>query len=202
MKHKSTLQPLNQQGLPAGISPSDHNIEFVGVPATKTVLWFKNGNSHQWQHLPIEIYNALEELYLTDLQAKAYLNSMYKAYSDNTNRLVEIYTYYMYGQLDNNPDVLNGQLQAPENFREQKDCPSLQFDNKYIDIDGIHLSQRDLQILDDVVEGLPDKMIAYRLGISQGTFDFHKKNLFTKLGVDSKVGLAVKSLKNNIICVH
>lgn len=202
MQNKSTVNYQDQQHLPAGISPADHNIEFVGVPATKTVLWFQNGNSHQWKHIPETIYDALEELFLTDQQAVAFFGSMYKHEADNVNRLVEIYTYYLYGQLDNTPDVIDGVLQPCENFRENKDCPSLKFNNKYIDIDGVHLSQRDLQILDDIIEGLPDKMIAHRLGIAIGTFDFHKKNLFTKLGVDSKVGLAVKTLKNNVTCVN
>lgn len=202
MQNKSTLNNSNQQQLPAGISPCDNNIEFVGVPDTKTVLWLNHGNSRQWKHLPKDIYNSLEELFLTDDEAVKFLTTNFSDDAHNINRLVEIYTYYMYGQLDNSPDVIDGALQPSENFRDHKNCPSLLFSNKVIDIDGIHLSQRDLQILDDIIEGLPDKLIAMRLSISIGTFDFHKKNLFTKLGVDSKVGLAVKTLKNNLVCVN
>lgn len=197
MKHKTTTISEN---LPAGVLPNDHNIEFMAVTGSKTVLWMQNGNTHQWQHLHPSIYDALEALFLTDTEAVKFLTSNYKEDADNINRLVELYTYYMYGQLDNSPDVINGVLQPCENFRESADCPSLQFDNKFIDIEGVHLSQRDLKILDDIIEGLPDKAIAINLGVSIGTYDFHKKNLFKKLNVDSKVGLAVKSLKNHIVC--
>ena len=200
MNHKSKVNAQDHQHLPAGVSPSDHNIEFVGVAETKTVLWFQNGNSHQWKYLSPSIYDALEELFLTDHEALKFLTGNYPAEAHNTNRMVELYTYYMYGQLDKTPDVIDGVLQNCENLRESKNCPSLKFSNKYIDIDGVHLSARDLQILDDIIEGLPDKMIASRLGIAIGTFDFHKKNLFTKLKVDSKVGLAVKTLKYNVPC--
>lgn len=197
MQHKTTTISEN---LPAGVKPSDHNIEFMAVTGSKTVLWMQNGNTHQWQNLHPDIYNALEALFLTDTEAVKFLTNNYKDEADNINRLVELYTYYMYGQLDNSPDVVNGVLQPCENFRESANCPSLQFDNKFIDIEGVHLSQRDLKILDDIIEGLPDKVIALNLGITIGTFDFHKKNLFKKLNVDSKVGLAVKSLKHHILC--
>lgn len=200
MNHKSTVKEKDQQHLPSGISPADENIEFVGVAFNKTVLWFQYGNSHQWKHLSSSIYKSLEELFLTDHEAVKFLTSNYSDVAHDMPRLVEIYTYYMYGQLDNDPDVIDGVLQKCENFREKKNCPSLQFSNKFIDIDGVHLSQRDLQILDDIIEGLPDKLIASRLGISHGTFDFHKKNLFNRLNVNSKVGLAVKTLKHQVAC--
>lgn len=200
MHNKSILNPTNTQDLPAGISPSDHNIEFVGVKHNKSVLWFQNGSSNRWEHLPEPIYDACEELFLTDQTAVAFLTKEYNEVADDLNRLVELYIYYLYHDLDSKPDVVNGVLQTCENFREAKDCPSLNFTNKYIDIDGLVLTKRDLQILDDIIEGLPDKMIAHRLGIKIGTFDFHKKNLFKKFNVDSKVSLAVKTLKHNIAC--
>ena len=108
----------------------------------------------------------------------------------------------MYGDLDNKADVINGQLQPCENFRETKDCLSLQFDLKYIDIEGVHLSQRDLKILDMCMDNMPDKLIADHLGISHSTFDFHNKYLFRKFDCDSKVSIVVKGIKNHILCEH
>ena len=200
MNDKSTIHNNHLQHLPAGISPTDPNIEFVGQPKTKTVLWFRYGNAHAFSTLPNAIYQVLEELFLTDLKAVTLLSAKYFNAADDIKRLTELYTYYMYGQLDSTPDVIDGYLQPCENFRESKDCLSLAFDNKYIDINGIHLAQRDLKILDMMMDNLPDKVIAYNLGISQSTFDFHKKKLYRKIGVDSKVDFVVHGLKAQILC--
>ncbi|MFC0605924.1 helix-turn-helix transcriptional regulator [Winogradskyella pulchriflava] len=200
MKHKSTTPVSNLQLLPAGMSPADNNIEFVGQKPTKTVVWFQFGNAHTWSELPKKYYKACEELFLTDIEAVRILPNHYKDLAHNVNRLTELYIYHMYGGCDQSPDMIDGVLQPCENFRETKDCLSLEFDNKYIDINGIHLSQRDLKILDMAMENMPDKLIAHHLGITLSTFDFHKKNLFKKLGIDSKVSFVIHGLKNHILC--
>jgi DNA-binding CsgD family transcriptional regulator len=202
MQSKVKQSTETSQDLPAGVLPTDQNIEFVGVSGSKTVLWMQHGHTKTWKALPKPIYKKLKALFFTDHEAVKFLSNNYKAEAHNLNRLVELYTYYMYGDLDHTPDVIDGTLQPSENFRESKNCPSLQFSNKFININGAHLSQRDLKILDDIIEGLPDKAIAHKLGICIGTFDFHKKNLFKKLGVDNKVSLAVISLKHHITCEH
>lgn len=200
MQNKSTTKPNNLQALPAGMSPNDANIEFVGQRDTKKVIWFQYGKAHTWAELTPENYDACEELFLTDIEAVKTLPNYYKDAADNVNRLTELYIYHMYGGCDQTPDMVNGALQPCENFRDHKDCLSLDFNNKFIDIEGIHLSQRDLKIIDMSLDNIPDKVIADALGISHSTFDFHKKNLFTKLGCDSKVSLVVKGIKNHILC--
>lgn len=198
MNNKSnTLNPVKQL-IPAGVAPNDHNIEFVGVSETMTVIWLRCGNNHAFKNLPNQIYNALEELFLSDTQAVAYITQTYPEHADNLPRMVEIYTVYIYGQCDTTPDVIDGKLQPCENFRETADCPSMNFSNKYFDINGVKLNQRDLQIIDDMVAGLPDKAIAHKLGISQSTFDFHKRNLFKKTHSQSKVDLVVAALNNQV----
>ncbi len=51
------------------------------------------------------------------------------------------------------------------------------------------LTQREQQIMDMLVGGKTNKAIAYELGISQKTVDFHRSNVLTKLGVNSVVDL-------------
>jgi DNA-binding CsgD family transcriptional regulator len=198
MNDKNTSSPVNNQQLPAGLMANDHNIEFVGNTQDKTVIWMQRGNSHPFKNLPSNIYKSLEELFLTDHQAVKFLCSNYGTIAHDLKRLTELYTYYMYGQLDSTPDVIQGQLQSPENFREQNNCPSLQFSNKYIDINGVHLSPRDIIIIDDMIEGSPDKLIAHNLGIAHSTFDFHKRNLFKKLNIQSKTQLIIQCFKNKV----
>ena len=198
MNNKSKQPNSQHQNLPAGMNANDHNIEFVGNKKDKTVIWLRCGHSNTFNTLPKAIYKSLEELFLTDHEAVKFITGNYKDEAHDLQRLTEIYTYYYYGQLDSTPDVVDGQLQKPENFRESSNCPSINFSNTYIDINGVHLSPRDLTIIDNMVNGYPDKLIAHNLGICHSTFDFHKRNLFKKLGVQSKTELIVECFKNNV----
>ncbi|MFL6722139.1 MAG: response regulator transcription factor [Sphingomonas sp.] len=47
------------------------------------------------------------------------------------------------------------------------------------------LTPRERDVLDGLAEGLPNKTIAYDLGISPRTVEIHRANLMTKLGVRS-----------------
>jgi len=200
MQSKNTTTKQGKQQLPAGVAPNDHNIEFIGVVDTKTVLWRQRGHTNTFKNISPETYEALKELFLTDQEAVAFLPTLHPEFAHDVNRLVEIYTYYMYGQVDSKPDVIEGKLQPCENFRESIDCPSLKFTNKFIDIDGAKLSPRDIQIIDDIANNLPDKMIAHKLGIHLSTYDFHKRNLFKKIGATTKLQVLKKAILNQVLC--
>jgi two-component system response regulator FixJ len=47
------------------------------------------------------------------------------------------------------------------------------------------LTAREREVLDGLAEGLPNKTIAYDLGISPRTVEIHRANLMSKLGVRS-----------------
>jgi len=47
------------------------------------------------------------------------------------------------------------------------------------------LTRREREVLDGLAQGLPNKTIAYDLGISPRTVEIHRANLMTKLGVKS-----------------
>lgn len=47
------------------------------------------------------------------------------------------------------------------------------------------LSQRERQVLDGLVSGLPNKTIAYDLGISPRTVEIHRANVMNKMGAGS-----------------
>lgn len=52
------------------------------------------------------------------------------------------------------------------------------------------LSQREREVLDELLKGHYNKNIADTLGITQRTVEFHRANIFEKLGVNSAVELA------------
>lgn len=61
------------------------------------------------------------------------------------------------------------------------------------------LSQREAEILHHLVEGNSYKMIAGKLSISAHTVNFHLKNIYRKLHVNSKSEAVAAALRNRIV---
>ncbi len=191
--HKSNI--FNTSPQVAGVMPNDNNVEFVGVRKTKQVIWLQNGQSRYFTDLPKHYYELLRSAYLKDHKAVDFLQGVAK----DQYRQVELYTYYMYGELDNTPDIINGQLSTCENFRDKRNCPSLLWNSKKIVLNGHELTPRQLVIIDLIGNDMPDKAIADALGISHKTLDFHKANLFKATGITTKTDLLKKSIQQKII---
>lgn len=74
-----------------------------------------------------------------------------------------------------------------EQFR--KPSPAGEFD----------LSQREIDVLQKLVDGLSVKEISAALNVSVGTIGFHLTNIYKKLGVQSQTGAVVKAVRAGII---
>ena len=61
------------------------------------------------------------------------------------------------------------------------------------------LTRRELDVLGALGEGLSNKAVARRLGISQHTVKFHLESLFRKLGVTSRTEAVRKGLRQRLI---
>lgn len=179
----------------AGVMPGDTNIEFVGVRKTKQVIWLQHGNSHYFSDLPIQFFELLKKAYLKDHKAKRFLQEV----TDELARQIELFTYYMYGEIDSTPDIANGKLSPSENFRDTKNCPSLLWNSKNINIGSYVLAPRQLIIVDLIAKDLPYKAIATILGISIKTLDFHINKLYKGVGVNTKTGLLLTAVQHKII---
>ncbi len=57
------------------------------------------------------------------------------------------------------------------------------------------LTRRELEILQAVSEGYPDREIATRLFISRRTVTWHVTNVLNKLGVNSRTAAAVQAVR-------
>ena len=64
---------------------------------------------------------------------------------------------------------------------------------------GEEFSEQERKIIELCLEGLPAKLIADRLNISTRTVDWHKSNIFSKLGINSTLELVQFVIKNNIV---
>lgn len=64
------------------------------------------------------------------------------------------------------------------------------------------LSDREIEILHLIAEGLPSKDIAERLFVSQNTIEFHRKRIMRKLGVTNMAQLVKEGFAKGYIKVH
>lgn len=186
----------------AGMSLSNQNdIEFFGIRLDKSVRFLQAGSVHMFKELPRKYFALLYNKYYEDEPAKAYFKKMEEESGSQIPivKKVELYTYFLFGDLDHTPDIKDGILQRCENFRDTHECPSLKFSGKDIHIDGIKLTPRDLMIIDMSARECVDLEIAMELNISIQTLDYHKTRLFKKTGTQSKLGLVSKSFKNKVI---
>ncbi|MCB0381384.1 MAG: response regulator transcription factor [Flavobacteriales bacterium] len=64
---------------------------------------------------------------------------------------------------------------------------------------GITLSERELEIIRLISDGLTNKEIADGLCLSTHTVNTHRKNIMTKLGLKNTAGIVIYAVKENII---
>lgn len=62
-----------------------------------------------------------------------------------------------------------------------------------------NLTERELEVLGLMAEGLNNNQIAYELNISRSTVKFHIANILDKLGVETRAQALVAAVKNNLI---
>jgi NarL family two-component system response regulator LiaR len=62
-----------------------------------------------------------------------------------------------------------------------------------------HLTDRELEVLVLLAEGLTNQQSAQKLSISVSTLKFHMINIYEKLGVQTRSEALVLAAKNNLI---
>lgn len=66
-------------------------------------------------------------------------------------------------------------------------------------IEDFNLTDRELEVLVLLAEGLTNQQSAYKLSISPSTLKFHMSNIYRKLGVQTRSEALVLAAKNNLI---
>jgi two-component system, NarL family, nitrate/nitrite response regulator NarL len=64
-----------------------------------------------------------------------------------------------------------------------------------------HLTQRELEVLQHLAEGLSNKAIAKRLEISENTVKFHVNALLEKFGVGSRTEVVIRAIQNGLVTI-
>jgi NarL family two-component system response regulator LiaR len=72
-------------------------------------------------------------------------------------------------------------------------------DIKEPSVPAFELTDREKEILNLMVEGLPNTAIAERLVVSQSTVKFHVSNVLSKLGVTSRTEAVALALKHHLV---
>lgn len=70
-----------------------------------------------------------------------------------------------------------------------------------IALDGIALTPRELEVMQVLAEGLPNKLIADRLGISDHTVKFHVNAILSKLGAHSRTEAVTRAARAGLIAL-
>lgn len=65
--------------------------------------------------------------------------------------------------------------------------------------DDFQLTEREMEVLERMAEGLTNQQAALQLEISQSTLKYHVKNICVKLGVETRSEALVIAAKNNLI---
>ena len=61
------------------------------------------------------------------------------------------------------------------------------------------ISKREVEVMALVANGLSEKEIAAKLGLSEKTVNNHKRNIFAKLGVQNQVAMVVEGIRLGLI---
>lgn len=195
---KSTTTVQFSQHLIAGLLKNDSSIEFYGIPQTMEVQWIQNGHSHSFKDIDKKTFAVLANACNSNKDFRDYIKDRETTTKKTLSprRRVEIYTYFMFGGLDSRPDMVEGKLQDPENYRHSENCPSLKF--KKIRLNGSPLKIREIRMIDLMLKDFKDEVVAHEMGITRSTLEKHKTALYNKTGTQSKPGLLVAAMRNRV----
>ena len=180
--------------LPAGIT--DDNVEFFAQG--DQIFALTQGNMIRSEDWPEELLQAIEEDMA--LHPKA-VEALVEA--DIVGRLESIQQYIKcrFSALDTEPDMINGKLQSPE----YTDCSlrgSCPYEGRLCELLKAPfgtLTHREIEVLRLIPEGMVDKEIADRLGISPLTVAVFMRNIREKTGAKNKPELVRFAFLKNLI---
>lgn len=187
---------INQQdNTPAGFK--EGLTEFVAIDGE--VFFFQDKKMVDFRFLSIDKLSLIRE----DMEANF---SAMRAFENlgiiDPIEMLKQYLICNFGNFDNRADI------TPEGIlvKEHVTC-SARGNCKYEGILCQHffpapngnLTPREIEIMKMIASDLPDKCIAYKLGIEVTTMATHRKHIEQKIGCATKVGITRFACENNIL---
>ena len=65
--------------------------------------------------------------------------------------------------------------------------------------EGFGVTEREIEIIKYIAEGLSNKQIADKLSLSTHTVNTHRKNIMNKLDVNNTAGIVMFAVKNQLL---
>ena len=65
--------------------------------------------------------------------------------------------------------------------------------------EGFNISEREMEIIKLIAEGLSNKEVAEKLFLSAHTVTTHRKNIMNKLGINNTAGLVLFAVRENLV---
>ena len=192
--HKNQMREFKNGKLPAGIA--DKNVEFFAkdekvfaiidtkiTPPNEWPDWLHEGILRDMEKHPDAVEALVEAGFVTD------------------SEMITQYIKCRYSALDNTPDMIGGKLQETEyiDCELRGSCP---FEGRICSLLKANygtLTPREIEVLKLIPEGLLDKEIADRMGISVLTVGVFMKNIREKTGYKNKAELVRFAFEKNLI---
>ena len=70
---------------------------------------------------------------------------------------------------------------------------------KQVSCEGLVVSEREIEVIKYIAEGLSNKQIADAMFLSTHTINTHRKNIMNKLGINNTAGIVMFAVRNNIL---
>ncbi len=81
-------------------------------------------------------------------------------------------------------------------------APEIKTNNSFIKslgCEGMAVTEREIEIIRAISDGLSNKLIADKLSLSTHTVNTHRKNIMSKLGVNNTAGVVMFAVKNQLL---
>lgn len=180
--------------IPAGVFPTDKSANIFECSSTKEVYIIQEGSVKKFEDISVKLKRELLKKYLANKPARKDLGHL--GYTEG----LKIFAKCMYGALDKIADFdEDGNLQDPDNYRCSDNCKCMLWKTKQIKYKDEVFTQRQLDCLELISQGLTDIEIADQMNISINSLSDYKRRLQKKLGTYCKTSTAVKAIKLRLV---
>jgi DNA-binding CsgD family transcriptional regulator len=156
---------------------TDKNIEFFAKD--EELFMIKDNQIISYNDFD-SITMAILNIELCHPKNRALFNDLRKNKELDEKEALKQFAIICFGELDNVPDIQG---------------ETINYENNH----DFNLTPREIEFIKLVCEDLADKEIADKMNITYNTATTYRQNITHKLGVSSKVGIAITALKFNII---